>query len=273
VVSTVSETYAHEIQTPQYGAGLDGVLRSRGGDLYGILNGIDTEVWNPAKDPHIVANYDSGSLNDKERNKKALLKEFGMLYDSGAALFGIISRLAEQKGFDLLQPILEPLLRNERMQLVVLGSGSSQLEDFFHWARAAFPNQVGFYAGYNDKLAHRIEAGSDCFLMPSHYEPCGLNQMYSLAYGTVPVVRRTGGLADTVHDWHEMGGQGNGFSFYDAQPFALYTTIKRALKLFPDRPTWRAMQIRGMSRDFSWKQSAERYLDIYWRAIHKHRGV
>lgn len=273
IVSTVSETYAHEIQTPAFGAGLDGVLRERGGDLYGILNGIDNEVWNPARDPHIPANYDVGSLDEKVRNKKALLKEFGLPFDAEVPVFGIISRLTGQKGFDLLQPILEPLLRDHRLQLVVLGSGEIHLEDFFNWARAAFPQNVGFFAGYNDKLAHRIEAGADCFLMPSHYEPCGLNQMYSLAYGTVPVVHRTGGLADTVHDWHEMGGHGNGFSFYDAQPFALFTTIKRAIALFGNQKAWREMQVRGMSRDHSWKGSAEKYLDLYWRAIHKHRGV
>ncbi|MBO6576373.1 MAG: glycogen synthase GlgA [Rhodothermales bacterium] len=272
IISTVSETYAHEIQTPQYGAGLDGVLRSRGSDLYGILNGIDPEVWNPATDPYIAANYDAESLDDKVKNKQALLKEFGLPFDAATPVFGIVSRFAEQKGFDLLQPILEPLLRSEKMQLVVLGSGSSQIEDFFSWAKAAFPTQVGVYVGYNEGLAHRVEAGSDCFLMPSHYEPCGLNQMYSLAYGTVPVVRHTGGLADTVRDWHEMGGQGNGFSFYDPSPYALMTTIKRAINLFSDQDAWREMQLRGMSTDFSWDRSARRYLDIYWRAIHKRRG-
>ncbi len=273
IVSTVSETYAHEIQTPQFGAGLDATLRARGGDLFGILNGIDPAVWNPMTDKHLAANYDSDSLDKKQKNKKALLSDFSLPYDPKVPVLGIVSRMAEQKGFDLLQPVLEPLLRQEKVQFVVLGSGQPTLEDFFNWAAAKYPDRVGVYIGYNDALAHRIEAGSDCFLMPSHYEPCGLNQMYSLAYGTVPIVHRTGGLADTVHDWHEMGGQGNGFSFYEASPFALITTIKRALALFQDQKAWRAMQRRGMETDYSWGKSAERYLDLYWRAVHKHRGL
>lgn len=272
IVSTVSETYAHEIQTPEFGAGLDGALRARGGDLYGILNGIDPAVWNPKTDPHLAANYDVESLDEKEKNKKALLSDFDLPYSPDVPVLGIVSRMAEQKGFDLLQPILEPLLRRHQVQLIVLGSGQPNLEDFFNWASATFPKQVGVYIGYNDALAHRIEAGADFFLMPSHYEPCGLNQMYSLAYGTVPIVHRTGGLADTVHDWHEMGGQGNGFSFYDASPFALFTTIERALALFKNKESWRATQRRGMETDFSWDKSAARYMDLYWRAIHKHRG-
>jgi starch synthase len=272
MVSTVSETYAHEIQTPKFGAGLDGVLRDRGGDLFGILNGIDPAIWSPETDKHIETNYSAKSLDLKEKNKKALLTEFGLPYDPETPVFGIVSRLTDQKGFDLLQPILGPLLREGKMQLVVLGSGQDDLERFFHAAHAAFPALVGVNVGYDDALAHKIEAGSDCFLMPSHYEPCGLNQMYSLAYGTIPVVHKTGGLADTVHDWHELGGQGNGFSFYDASAFALLTTMNRAIALFKDKKAWRAMQVRGMATDNSWSSSAQRYMDLYWRAVDKKRG-
>jgi len=271
-VSTVSETYAHEIQSERHGAGLDGALRYRGADLFGIRNGIDTAIWNPATDPHIARNYTARTLDDKQVNKQALLERFALPYDPAVPVLGIISRLTGQKGFDLLQPILGPLLQEEAVQLVVLGSGEKPLEDFFNWAQRAFPERVGVYIGYSEPLAHQIEAGADAFLMPSHYEPCGLNQMYSLAYGTVPIVHRTGGLADTVHDWHEMGGHGNGFSFWDPTPHALQTTIRRALSLYRTPAAWRDMQIRGMAGDFSWQGSAEKYLDLYWRSVHRHRG-
>ncbi|QXD16349.1 glycogen synthase GlgA [Rhodocaloribacter litoris] len=271
-ISTVSETYAHEIQTPAFGADLDGILRARGGDLYGILNGIDTDLWHPARDPYIPQNYDFASLRKKQKNKRALLERFGLEYDEKVPTFGIVSRLTGQKGFDLLQPILGDLLVHHKMQLVVLGSGERRFEDFFNWAAATFPDRVGVYIGYHEELAHWIEAGADLFLMPSHFEPCGLNQMYSLLYGTVPIVHRTGGLADTVHDFHEFGGQGNGFSFYDATPDALYATILRAMALFHEPETWREIQRRGMMSDFSWKRSAEKYLDLYWHTVHKRRG-
>jgi starch synthase len=271
-ISTVSETYAHEIQTPAFGGDLDGLLRMRGGDLFGILNGIDTNVWNPARDPYIPQPYDAASLPKKQQNKKALLERYGLEYHRNVPVFGIVSRLTPQKGFDLLQPILGELLVHHRMQLVMLGSGERRFEDFFNGAAASFPDRVGVYIGYHEELAHWIEAGADAFLMPSHFEPCGLNQMYSLVYGTVPIVRRTGGLADTVHDFHEFGGQGNGFSFYDATPEALHATILRALALFHETKVWREVQRRGMASDFSWKKSAEKYLDLYWRTVHKRRG-
>lgn len=272
-VSTVSETYAHEIQSEQHGAGLDAALRYRGSDLYGIRNGIDTQAWNPATDPHIARNFTASTLDDKLPNKAALLEKYGLPFSQEVPVLGIISRLTGQKGFDLLQPILGPLMEEERIQLVVLGSGDRQLEEFFNWAQRTFPDRVGVYIGYNDPLAHQIEAGADAFLMPSHYEPCGLNQMYSHAYGTVPIVRRTGGLADTVHDWHEMGGHGNGFSFWDPTPHALHTTIRRALSLWKTPAAWREVQLRGMAADYSWASSAEKYLDLYWRSVHRHRGI
>jgi len=271
-LSTVSETYAHEIQTPEFGSDLDGLLRARGNDLFGIVNGIDSAVWNPAVDPHITQNYDADSLDKKAENKRALVERFGLAYDENLPTLGIVSRLTSQKGFDLFQPIFHQLMQHTPFQLIALGSGEKHLEDFLNQAHAQYQDRVGVYIGYNDELSHQIEAGCDMFLMPSHFEPCGLNQMYSLAYGTIPIVRSTGGLADTVHDFHEIGGEGNGFSFYDATPYALYTTILRAFALFHDRATWRTVQRRGMTTDFSWHRAAQRYLDLYWRTVHKRRG-
>jgi starch synthase len=271
-VSTVSETYAHEIQTPAYGANLDGIIRARQPEVYGILNGIDTTVWNPATDPHIPQKYTVKTLKRKAENKQALLAEFGMPYHADVPVFGIISRLTGQKGFELLQPILGSLLDQYPMQLIVLGSGESKYEDFFNGVQAAYPHKVGAYIGYNDRLSHWIEAGCDAFIMPSRFEPCGLNQMYSLNYGTVPVVRRTGGLADTVHDFHEFTGHGNGFSFYDFTPHALYTSLLRAIDLFQYKDAWRQVQERGMKMDFSWQTSAEKYMALYEHLMDRKRG-
>ena len=272
VLSTVSPTYAHEIQTPEFGEGLDGILRSRQGDLRGILNGIDGEDWNPAVDIHIAKKYDVNTIKDKSKNKKALLEEMGLPYRGNTPVIGIVSRLTGQKGFQLLQPILGELLSQHDFQLVMLGSGEQQYEDFFNWAHATWPDRVGVYIGYNNRLAHRIEAGCDMFLMPSAFEPCGLNQMYSLNYGTVPIVHKTGGLADTVQDFHEFHGEGNGFSFYEFAPHVLRDTIVRALTIFHEKETWRKIMERGMKQDFSWSSSAERYMEMYDFAIHKRRG-
>ena len=272
LLNTVSPTYAREIQTPEYGAGLDGILRARSSDLFGILNGIDTEVWNPSTDPFIAVNYDVHTLERKVKNKRILLEEMRLPFDENVPVIGIIARFTYQKGLDLLKPILGQLLAERPMQWVVLGSGENDLEDFFSWAARTFPDRVSAYIGYNEPLAHRIEAGADLFLMPSRYEPCGLNQMYSLNYGTVPIVRKTGGLADTVFDYHEYHEQGNGFSFVDPTPYALYVTIHRALDLFPLRDTWREIQKRGMVMDFSWDRSAREYLALYRRGIARRRG-
>ncbi len=268
-ISTVSKTYAHEIQTPELGADMQDVLKSRSYDLIGVLNGIDEDEWNPETDPFIPKNYSARSLADKEVNKKALLERFGLEFDPERPLLGIVSRLAVQKGFELLQPILSTLVEREGVQFIMLGSGEHGYETFFRWAATAYPDNVGVYIGYNNELSHWIEAGADMFLMPSRYEPCGLNQMYSLRYGTIPVVRKTGGLADTVTDYHEQHRKGNGFSFVDFTPFALFTTIMRALHVFGDPKEWRAMQRRGMASDFSWDASAEQYMDIYRWAIER----
>ncbi len=262
-VSTVSPTYAREIQTPEGGAGLDGVLRTRSADLHGILNGIDPTIWHPVHDALLPTNYDARTLDLKAENKKALLAEVGLPFDERTPVVGIIARFTGQKGFELLQPILADVLQQRRVQFVVLGSGEDHLERFFQWAADAFPERVAVYLGYNDRLSHLIEAGADLFLMPSAYEPCGLNQMYSLTYGTLPLVRRTGGLADTVRDYHAHRDAGNGFSFDDFTPYALYTTLNRALEVFEDLAAWRALQLRGMAEDFSWDVSAQKYAALY----------
>ena len=261
-ITTVSETYAREIQTDTYGAGLQNVLSSRSWDLHGVLNGIDVSVWHPNRDEHIAKRYSGRSLDRKIDNKRALLEEMRLPFSEVVPVIGVVSRLTAQKGLELLEPIIHAVV-SMPCRLVVLGSGDSRYEDFFRYAAHAFPDRVSFYPGYNDGLAHRITAGSDMFLMPSHYEPCGMNQMFSLLYGTVPIVRKTGGLADTVFDYHEFGGQGNGFSFVDFASHALLDAVKRACALFRDRDAWRQIQARGMKGDFSWKRSAERYLEIY----------
>ena len=272
-ITTVSETYAGEIQKPANGSDLDGILKSRKDSLWGIINGIDEAIWNPATDTHIPFQYNIDSLEVKSKNKEALLKEMNLAYQEEIPTIGIISRFAGQKGFKLLQPIFSDLLQRLQVQFVVLGSGESDIEDFFRWAAAAYPDQVATYFGYNDRLAHLIEAGCDMFLMPSYYEPCGLNQMYSLRYGTLPVVRKTGGLADTVYDYHEYKGGGNGFTFKTYTPYAVYLAILRAVQIFSDKNAWRAMQIRGMETDFSWESSAKKYQHLYQHILQKRFGT
>ncbi|HRE39741.1 MAG TPA: glycogen synthase GlgA [Ignavibacteria bacterium] len=267
LITTVSPTYAKEIQTEEFGAGLEGVLQLRANDLYGILNGIDLDVWNPLTDHFIKTNYSVEDIENKEDNKKNLINRIEFVYNKDIPVFGIISRLTGQKGFDLLKPILHHILENNDIQLVVLGSGELQYEELFKSAQYSFPEKVFFWSGYNTELSHLITAGADIFLMPSHYEPCGLNQMYSLNYGTVPIVRDTGGLADTVKDYHEHNESGNGFSFKDYLPDALEKTIQRALYIYKDKKIWNEIMIRGMKEDFSWKHSAEKYLDLYKKII------
>ena len=271
-LSTVSPTYGHEIQTPAFGEGLDGVLSARSSDLWGILNGIDYEDWNPSKDVHIAQLYDVKSIKKKQVNKKAILEEMGLPYREDTPVIGIISRLTGQKGFELLQPIMGDLLTHHDIQFVVLGSGEQKYEDFFNWAHATWPDKLGVYVGYNNGLAHRIEAGADMFLMPSAFEPCGLNQMYSLNYGTVPIVHKIGGLADTVQDFHEHYGEGDGFSFYDFAPHVLKDTILRAVSVFHDKDTWHSIMKRGMNKDFSWEGSAKTYMELYKHALKNKRG-
>ncbi|MFQ5628293.1 MAG: glycogen synthase [bacterium] len=264
-ITTVSPTYAQELLTEEYGEGFDGILRSRQDHLVGILNGIDNVAWNPATDILIPQNYTFKTFEKKRKNRQALLEFAHLPYDENAPVIGLIARLDEQKGIDLLTPVFNELL-DLPVQFVVLGSGEKKYEDFFSWASHNFRKNAYAYIGFNNELAHLITAGSDMYLMPSRFEPCGLNQMYSLNYGTVPIVRKTGGLADTVRDFHEFDSQGNGFSFHDYTPYALGTSVQRAVELFHKKETWMQIVERGMTENFSWQASARKYLQVYERA-------
>jgi starch synthase len=266
LINTVSNTYSHEILTPEYGAGMEIALNQRKDDLYGVLNGADYNVWNPETDPHLPYHYTINDLSGKYLNKRFLLKHFSIEPDENLPLIGIVSRMVLQKGFDIFTDALNDLMQLEA-QWIILGSGEDRFESLFRWLSNEFPGKVGAYIGYNDELSHLIEAGSDMFLMPSRYEPCGLNQIYSLKYGTVPIVRKTGGLADTVKDWDEQNHygfkDGNGFSFYDYSGFALFKSVERAVNTFKQKNIWKKIQTNGMKADFSWARSAEKYIELY----------
>lgn len=264
-ITTVSPTYAREIQTPQFGAGLDGLIRSRQADLTGILNGIDPETWNPATDPYIARPYSADSLEDKSANKAALQRASGLPELPDVPLLGMVGRLVEQKGIDLVLEAAEGILSSPA-QLVVLGAGPQQFVEPLE--RLALRRPAGFAVrtGFDEPLAHLVEAGADLFLMPSRFEPCGLNQLYSMRYGTPPIVRRTGGLADSVVDCTAQtlaDGTATGFMFDAATAQALSQTVQRALIAYRDHATWRKLQANGMARDFRWDTSASRYLEVY----------
>ena len=266
-LTTVSPTYASEIRTSEFGYGLEGLLEHRRDTTTGILNGVDYAVWNPGKDMNIPVQYNRRSLFHKTENKRALQEEFSLPVDTSVPVFAIISRLVEQKGIDLVLEIL-PDLMQRGAQLVVLGSGDSALEAGLRMARKQHPQQVGLHIGYNEALAHRIEAGADMFLMPSRFEPCGLNQIYSQRYGTVPIVRSTGGLADTVVDTTVeslAGRKATGFSFHKPVPEALWSAVRRALDCFAQPEQWQQLMMTGMQQDFGWKQSARQYIELYER--------
>jgi starch synthase len=262
---TVSPTYSREIQTAEFGHGLEGVLRDRSADLTGILNGIDPHEWSPAVDPHLPARYDIDSLETgKPICKRALQEEVKLPARADVPLLGMVTRLTWQKGLDLLGVCASRLLERD-VQLVFLGNGQPEYEDLCRHLASAHPRKVSAVIGYDEGLAHRIEAGSDLFLMPSKFEPCGLNQMYSMAYGTPPIVRATGGLADSVIGATPAtlsDGTATGFSFRDADPDQLWQQLDGALKLFADKPAWRRLQRSGMSRDWSWKRSAREYVAL-----------
>ena len=264
-VSTVSPTYAREIQTPEHGAGLDAFLRARSSTVVGILNGVDYDVWSPERDRHIPHRYSAADLSGKERNKESLVTRLGLPYVAGVPVLGIVSRLAGQKGFGLIGDVMPDLLRRHGFQLVVLGTGEPGVQDMFERLQRTFPKQVCFYKGFLDPLAHLIEAGADMFLMPSRYEPCGLNQMYSLRYGTVPIVHRTGGLADTVQNWNPRTGTGTGFSFETFDGTGLRWAIEAALAAYRDPPSWRRLMLNGMNEDFSWDAQVKVYETLYAR--------
>jgi starch synthase len=262
-LTTVSPTYALEIQTEAQGYGLDPVLRSRARDLTGILNGVDYDEWDPSKDRIIPARYSARSLHRKKTNKEALLGRLGLPYSETVPLFGMVTRLSYQKGIELLFDSLPAALTRHSLQLAVLGTGEPQYESFFQGLQARFPDSVRFVSGFDEELAHWIEAGSDLFVMPSRYEPCGLNQMYSLRYGTVPVVRKTGGLADSVRPFDPATGEGTGIVFVHFNAEAMLWALEAGIGLFRDRDLWRRLVTNGMKEDFSWDQQAERYLAIY----------
>jgi starch synthase len=264
-ITTVSPSYAREIATHEFGCGLDGVIRSRGSDVSGILNGVDGEVWNPAQDSSLAARYSATELAGKPRNKAALQKEMGLEAKAAAPLFGVVSRLTAQKGLDLVLAALPALLR-QGAQLVVQGSGDPVLEAAFSAAAHAHPQQVAVRVGYDESLAHRLIAGADVILVPSRFEPCGLTQLYGLRYGTLPLVRRVGGLADTVVDADEPAsreGRATGFVFDATTPAALEAAIERAVRLHAQPDRWRRLMQTAMAQDNSWDGSAARYLALY----------
>ncbi|MFL5320399.1 MAG: glycogen synthase [Myxococcaceae bacterium] len=264
-INTVSPSYSREIRTPEYGAGLDGLLRSRGNAVVGILNGVDYNEWNPEHDKHLPAHYTPDDLSGKAACKKFLLQKFKLPHVQGVPLFAIVSRLAGQKGFDLIPQALPPLLQRERFQLVVQGSGERRFERMFRQLEAQFPTQVRFHNVFDNALAHQMEAGADFFVMPSRYEPCGLNQLYSLKYGTVPVVRKTGGLADTVKLYNPRSGAGNGIVFDHYEANALRWGVKMALDAWHDKTAYQRMQQSGMAEDFSWDAQVTQYEQFYSR--------
>jgi starch synthase len=264
-LTTVSRKYAEEIQTPEFGYGLDGVVRNRADRLVGIINGVDYSAWNPATDKQIAAKYSAKDLSGKQACKKALLGLFDLPAEFNRPIIGIVSRFADQKGFDLIAERAHELMQEE-MTLIVLGTGERKYEDLFRSLAATYPAHAGVKVAYDDKIAHQIEAGSDMFLMPSRYEPCGLNQIYSLKYGTVPIVRATGGLDDTIESFDLENGTGTGFKFHDYSGTALVQTVRRALQLFEDERIWKRIQLNGMAKDFSWKGSAAEYEKVYTAA-------
>lgn len=266
-VTTVSPTYAREVQTPAFGAGLDGVLRSVHAKFSGILNGIDVDEWDPANDPLLRATYDADRLAAKAKNKRALMKEVGIPYSAKRPLFAAVSRLVDQKGFQLLTPVLDRIV-SAGGQLLVLGSGDTEMEQLLSAAAERYPDSCRVIIGFDAALAHRIYAGADALLMPSIYEPCGLNQMYALRYGTIPVVRLTGGLADTVLPFDGTNrDRANGFGFIAAHPFELYLSTWLAILNFRDASVWKQLQQNGMHLDFSWERSAREYERVYRTAL------
>jgi starch synthase len=271
LLTTVSPTYAKEIQTRTLGCGLHGVLMQRSSQLHGIVNGIDERLWNPATDPHLASNYDAASVTQgKSRCKAALQQQFKLDENPKSPLLGIVSRLAQQKGLDLVGQVAADFLR-QGAQLVVLGDGEKKYRQVLQELRQRFPRQVGLHLGYSEPIAHQVEAGADGFLMPSEYEPCGLNQLYSLKYGTLPVVRATGGLADTVTDATPENiamGRATGFSFLSYRPSAFAEAVQRCLKMFRDEPiAWKHIQQTGMLQDWSWHRSAGEYERLYRQVL------
>lgn len=271
IINTVSKQYSKEIQTPEFGFGLDGVLRTRKNDLYGIVNGIDYGQWNPETDRLLPAHYRVDDLTNKSVCKKALQDAFSLPRDPAIPLLATIGRLANQKGFDLIGASLEDLLDiGGGLQYLVLGTGDRKYHDLLTSLALKYPKQFSVKIAYDDALAHLVEGGADMFLLPSRYEPCGLNQLYSLRYGTVPIVRGVGGLEDTIIDYTERPDIGTGFKFYDYSKTGMIDAIARAVKVYYTSEAWSKLVRQCMVADFSWEKSAREYVNLYKRAIHKH---
>lgn len=267
-ITTVSPSYAREILTPEGGSGLAPYLERRRDDLYGILNGADYDVWHPENDRLIPAKYSCRDLSGKNVCKGVLQKEFLLREEPDVPVIGVVSRLVSQKGFHLLAPVISSIVRDMRVQFAIVGNGEKGLEDFFGGLPRSFPGTIGAWIGFNDHKAHLVESGADFFLMPSLYEPCGLNQIYSLKYGTLPIVREIGGLKDTVVQYNEFAGEGTGFKFHSADPYAIYYTVGWAVSTYYDRPHHLArMRESAMRTDFSWFGSANKYDEIYEKAL------
>ncbi|WP_300747934.1 glycogen synthase GlgA [uncultured Brachyspira sp.] len=268
VVTTVSPTYAREISSPYGGHGMAPYLQNKTTSFFGILNGIDEDVWSPEKDKLIPENYSADNMDGKKICKKELQNRFLLEEDDDIVLIGAIGRFVDQKGYHFIASIIDSLVNNMKVQFCILGSGDKGLESFFGDLPKKYPGRVGSYIGYNNELSHLIEAGCDLFVMPSLFEPCGLNQMYSLRYGTLPIVHATGGLEDTVDNYNEQTGEGTGFKFYDSDPSALYNTIGWAVSVYYDhRDKFINMQKRGMKIDNSWEKSAKEYIKAYKLAV------
>lgn len=263
LISTVSDTYAQEIQYPFFGEQLDGLLRARKMDLVGIVNGIDYDIYNPASDPHIASSYDVNSIDQKMVNKLKLQEQLGLPLKREVPVIAIISRLVSAKGLDLVAHIFDELIAYEDVQLVVLGTGEEQYQNLFQHAAWTYPSKVSVHINFDEALAHQIYAGADMFLMPSLYEPCGIGQLIALRYGTLPIVRETGGLKDTVHAFSKYTCEGNGFTFAPYNAHDMFYTIKRALGMYYDKPTWRRIVENAMNSDFSWRYSAQKYISLY----------
>ncbi|MGI6778715.1 MAG: glycogen synthase GlgA [Acetivibrionales bacterium] len=271
IINTVSSMYANEIQTAQYGEKMEGILKKRSEDLYGIVNGISYDEFNPLTDARIVKNYSVDSFELKKDNKKALQQEMGLTVRK-VPLMSVISRLSGQKGLDLIIEQIDSIMENDDVQFVLLGSGDEYYENAFRDIKERYPGRVGIYIGFNTSLAQRIYAGSDMFLMPSRFEPCGLGQIISLRYGTIPIVRATGGLADTIIDYDSNKEEGNGFSFKEFSSDEMLDAVKRAIKLYKNSAEWDILVKRAMNLDFSWNKPAVKYTDLYHAAVEKRNG-
>lgn len=271
VITTVSERYAFEIQTPEFGEGLDDFLKARSDSLFGILNGVDYDVWNPTTDPYLKSKYTPRSLGRKTINKEDLIKECGLEIDLEKPLIGIITRLTSQKGLDILLPVLDEIV-SMGAGIVILGKGDEYYERTLKEKAKKFSGKLCVRIEFNESLAHKIEGGADMFLMPSKYEPCDLNQLYSMKYGTVPIVRAVGGLYDSVKEFNPINGTGTGFLFEKYEPEELLKAVKRAVRVFKNKEKWEKLMKNCMKKDFSWKKSAKKYIKLYELAIEKSSG-